>query len=124
MGPENNVVDITNVAESMRGTFVTWAINYLYAQAVVTPGFTWLSLPIISSVFRSGLTYLLNILTVSAVMDAFFINTSIRKASQAQDYVDALTLKNGLPTTVSDAEYEKAEQAEIAAFNSFVVLGN
>lgn len=121
---ESDVIDITNLAESLRTSFVSWASAYLFTQTIVTPGLTWLGLPIVNTVFKFILNGILNILTKSAVMEAFFLNTSIRKASQAQDYVDAVTAKNNLPQNVSDEDYEKAEQNEIAAFNSFVVLGN
>lgn len=121
---ESGVIDITNLAESMRETFVTWATGFVIAQAVATPGFQWLAFPVIDIFFKAVVTWILNVLTLSAVMGSFFLNTSLRKSSQAQDYLAALTAKNNLPPTASDDEYEKAEQAEIAAFNSFVVLGN
>ncbi len=121
---ESKVIDITNIVENMRETFVSWASAYVFAQAVATPGLTWLNLPIIRTIFKAIINAILNMLTLSAVMGTFFLNTALRKASQAQDYVDALAVKRNLPPTASEAEYEKAEQDEISAFNSFVILGN
>lgn len=121
---ESGVIDITNIAESLRTSFVSWASAYLFAQILTIPGLSWLRLPLVSTFFKFILNGVLNILTKSAVMEAFFLNTSVRKASQATDYVNAVTLKNNLPQNVSDEDYEKAEQNEMAAFNSFVTLGN
>lgn len=124
MVDDKGVIDVTNLAESLRSSFVSWASAYIFAQAIATPGLSWLALPIVNTIVKATIDSVLNILTRSAVMEAFFLNTSIRKASQAQDYVDAVTLKNNLPPNVSDADYEKAEQDEISAFNSFVTLGD
>lgn len=121
---EPNVIDITALSESLRKSFVSWASDYVFIQASTTPGLSWIVLPVIRPLVQFMITQVLNILTVSAVMEAFFLNTSIRKSSQANDYVAAVEAKNNLPTNVSDSDYENAEQNEINAFNSFVTLGN
>ncbi len=48
------------------------------------------------------------------------MNTAIKKSSQASEYVNAVKNKDNLPEDASESEYEQAEIAEIAAFNSFV----
>lgn len=121
---ESGVIDITNLVGSMKSTFVTWASGFVFAEIVAVPGLQWLSLPLINVICKALISTIINILALSTVMEAFFLNTSIRKSSQAQDYVDALTAKQNLPPTTSNGDYEKAEQAEIDAFNSFVVLSN
>jgi hypothetical protein len=122
--PPTGTIDITNVVEKMRETFVTWATAYIYGEEIAIPGLEWVALPILSTIDKDVITAILNVLTNSVLMEAFFLNTAIRKASQAQNYVDAINAKNSLPPTASDAEYEKAEQAEMLTFRNFVMLSN
>lgn len=117
-------IDITNLVGSLQETFVTWAVDYVFAEMIVVPGLQWLALPIISTVVRVIIKWIANTMSSSLILQAFFLNTSIRKASQAADYIDAVNLKQNLSPGVSDEEYEKAERAEIAAFNNFVRLSN
>jgi hypothetical protein len=65
---------------------------------------------------------LMDILSKSSVMLAFFGNTAIRKASQAKDFTDAAHRKDSLPPTATDAEYEAAEQEEMIAFRNLVMV--
>lgn len=122
---EAGIIDVTNVVENMRSTFVTWAVSYLVTEASVIPYLgVVVNMPILRWIFKDGLTFFLNLLTKSEVMLAFFLNTAVRKASQAEDYTKAVAYKISLPPSATDADYAEAEQDEIAAFNSFVVLGN
>jgi hypothetical protein len=116
-------IDVTDLVEALRSGFVTWALEYLFALTIATPGLTWLALPIISSIYRGILRALLNWLSGAAAMEAFFLNTALKKSGQAQDFVDAVNRKHNLPANVSDEEYAKYEQAEIAAFSDFVRIG-
>ncbi len=68
--------------------------------------------------------YVLNLLTKSAVMRVFFINTAIKKASQADDYIAAVAATNALPDTATTLEVANAEQAEISAFRALVLLSS
>jgi hypothetical protein len=86
------------------------------------PGFSWLGLPILSSLYKGALSWVLNLISNSAVLEAFFLNTAIRKASQASDYISAVDFKKSLPENVSDDDYEKAELKEIDAFKQFVSI--
>jgi hypothetical protein len=117
-------VDITNVVEKLRETFVTWAVGYIYGLEVGIPGMGWVALPILSSLDKAAIKEILNILTRSAVMEAFFLNTAVRKADQARDYVDAVTAKLSLPNTATQEEYKNAENAEMDAFRNFVSFTN
>lgn len=121
---ENGTIDITDLVELMRTTFVSWAGIYAMGVVVTIPGFAWLALPIINSIFKSIVEWVAGILSKSVVMEAFFINTAIRKSSQASDFTSMVYRKNNLPSNVSDDEYEKAERDEIEAFNRFVNLSN
>lgn len=113
-------VDITNLVELLRSSFVTWAVGFLFGATIATPGFAWLALPVISSIYSGILRWILNYLSNAAVLEAFFLNTAMTKAGQATDYVNAVQHKLGLPQDVSEVDYAKAEQAEIDAFTLFV----
>ena len=116
MGTE---VDVTDLVEKARSTWVTWATGYLFGLEAAIPGMEWVALPVISDIDKAILEAILDALSKSVVMEGFFINTAIRKASQAQDYLSAKNFKDSLPENVSDADFEKAERAEIDAFISF-----
>ena len=96
--------------------------NYVVGLAV--GAFAPLGWPILGPLFSFIVKEILTAVGNAAEMEAFFLNTAVRKASQAQDYVDAVNTKNGLPSTASDADYEAAEQAEMAAFRNFVMVSN
>lgn len=113
-------IDITDLVEKMRSTFVMWASAYLFGLIILVPGLGWIAFPVISSLVKAAVNWGVTALSKAAVLEAFFLNTSIRKASQAQDYIEALSEKNALPPTASDKEYEDAEKKEMEAFRNFV----
>ena len=108
----------------MRATFCTLASTALYSATIAVPALSWLSLPIVSFIYKQLLNFLVGTLSKDAVLEAFFLNTAIRKSSQAHDYVDAVQAKKALPANVSKDDYAKAEQIEIQAFNNFVRFSN
>lgn len=118
------VIDITNMVSNMQSTFISMAEAYVLAAILAVPGLGWLMAPILKYLLGGALTWIITKIATWSVMQAFFLNTAIRKASQAQDYTDAVAAKNSLPKDVSDADYEKAEQTEMAAFRDFVILSN
>lgn len=120
--PAPGTIDITNVISSLKSSFLTWATGYVLAQELMIPGLQWLGLPIISYLNRALTKSVLNLLVNSTIMEAFFLNTAIKKASQAQDYIDTLNIKNNLPPTASNEEFENAEKREMAAFRNLVLL--
>lgn len=119
----SNSIDVTAIAESMKGTFILLAVNLAYAELLTVPGLQWLGLPIISSLFKALLTKILTIVADAAIMEAFFIQTAMKKANQAGVYVDAVKRRDSLPPTATDEEYRHAEIYEMAAFSDFVRLG-
>lgn len=115
-------IDITNLVTNMQSTFVTVTSNLAFTAITGVPGLSWLRLPILSSILKSSLSWVLGALANDIMLSAFFLNTAITKASQAQSYVDAVNIKNNLPPDATEADYAKAEQNEIASFNNFVIL--
>lgn len=122
--PNTGTIDITNVVENLRQSFVNWGVAYVYGLEVAMPGLEWVALPVISELDKTAIQAILDLISKSVIMEAFFINTTIRKASQAQDYVSAVDAKNSLPPTATKDEYEAAEKAEMSAFRNFVLITN
>lgn len=124
--PSNNpgTIDLTNVVSNLKTTFVSWATSYLVGAETAIPGFEWLAVPVIEEVDKIVTEKILTALVNSVVMEAFFLNTVIRKSSQAQDYIDAMVVKNALPVTATEEEYKNAEASEMSTFRNFVVLSN
>jgi hypothetical protein len=120
--PGSGTIDITNLVETVKTTFINWASKLIVTTASgYFPPLAW---PVISTLFNYFVTKIVTVIANAAEMQAFFMNTAIRKASQAQDYINAVNAKASLPPTASDEEYEKAEQAEMAAFRNFVMVTN
>lgn len=119
-----DTIDVTDLVEKMRQTWVTMQVNTVMALIATVPILSWLNWPVISDIARAGVTWVINALSKTEVQLAFFLNTAVRKASQAADYVDTLDAKASLPTNVSDADYKKAEENEMQAFDNFVRFTN
>lgn len=117
-----NTIDITTVVENMRTSFVAWGVAYVFGLEVAIPGMEWVALPIIAELDKAVVKAILDLLSKSIIMEAFFINTAIRKASQAHDFISAVEARNALPPTASQEEYENAEKNQMAAFRSFVMV--
>ncbi len=116
------VIDITEFIELLRSTFVLAATSFIKAYITTTP-FAWLTtLPIISTLFSKALNWIMNTLSTAAFMQTFFLNTAIRKNGQANDFINAIKLKDELPKDVSDEVYARYERNQIIAFNSLVRL--
>lgn len=120
----DGTVDITDLVERAREAFVTAGADFIYSAVVVLPGFTWLTWPIISPIFKTIIKKLLEVLSTWGLLQMFIMNTILKKPAQAKDWIDALNKKLALPKDVSEADYEKAEQMQIEAFNNFVVFTN
>lgn len=97
---------------------------YIFAQEIAVPGLEWVALPIIADVDKAIIRMVLDALSKSIVMQAFFLNTAIRKAAQAQDFVDSVNNLNSLPADTSQEDYKNAEIARSIAFRNFVAVTN
>lgn len=117
-------VDVTNLVENLRSSFVKWGVAYVFGLELGVPALEWVGLPIIKDIDQAAIKMVLDFITKSAVMEAFFMNTAIRKAAQADDYVAAVNALLKLPPTTSEADYAQAEQNEILAFRNFVMVSN
>lgn len=118
----SDTIDITDLVEKMRESFVTWAVDYGFAAEIATPGLAWVAAPVVEALDKALLRYFLNVITKSAVMQTFFLNTAITKSVQSKDYLAAVQAKTSLPPTCTDEEYDNAEKAEIEAFRHLVLL--
>jgi len=122
--PPTGTVDITDVVAKMQQSFVSWGTAYVYGLEIATPGLEWVALPVISELDKEAVKEILTLLSKSAEMQSFFMNTAIRKASQAQDFVGTIDAKNKLPPTATQKEFEDAERVQMAAFRNFVLVTN
>lgn len=124
-GPETGTVDITALVEKLKASWITWATRLVMTAGKAIPYFgavfAW---PIVSTLLEMFLGWAIELLADAFEMQGFFMNTAIRKASQARDYVESVDAKNALPPSVSDEEYERAEQKEMLAFRNFVMVTN
>lgn len=120
--PPTGTIDITNLVDVMKSTWIQWATSYVVALAVAA--FAPLGWPILGPIFSFIVGKIVAIIANAIEMESFFINTAVRKASQAVDYINAVNAKNDLPSTATDAEYQAAEQAEMSAFRNFVLITN
>lgn len=125
MADTSGTIDITSTVQDMQDTFIKWADDFVYAQlTAVTSLASVVAIPIVKFFLGWFINWLITKLAGSTVMIAFFGNTAIRKASQAVDYTTAkAAVKNASPN-LSDADYEALEDAEILAFNNFVMVTN
>lgn len=113
---DGSTIDITDLSETLRASWVDWAVNTLFDAAIGYPYLSWLAFPVVAPLFKALLHWGASTVSKEIIQVSFFLNTAIRKASQAADYVDLVSKKNNLPQTASMAEYEECEKAEMAAF--------
>jgi hypothetical protein len=119
---ENGIIDLTNVVEKMRSTFVLAAKEYLMGLLMAIPGLGPFAMWFARVLGGRFIDWVLGRLSEWSVMQAFFMNTAIRKGTQAASYVKKVDAKEQLPLTATDEEYEKAERDELAAFDVLVSL--
>lgn len=118
------VIDLTDLVEKTRSAFVDWAVGFIFAEEIAIPGMEWVALPVISDIDRAIIKAVVDALSKAVVMQAFFLNTAIRKADQAQDFADAANALENLPKDASDATYKAAEAQRALAFRNFVMVTN
>lgn len=119
---EDNTLDITGLVEAMEDTWVRVSTEtVLTALAVQWP---WVKIPFIETVMRYFMAAILMKTAKTAEMQAFFVNTIFRKASQASEYVATIQKKKELSPHASEEEYEALEKQELAAFRNFVLVTN
>lgn len=113
-------IDITDLVEKARSTFVEWAVLYVYGLEAAIPGMEWIALPIVKQIDQEIIRLILDSISKSEVMQSFFLATAVRKATQADDFVKAVNHLNSLPEDVNDEEYNQAERDRMASFRDFV----
>lgn len=115
-------IDITDLVEKTRSSFVDWAVLYVYGIEVAIPGMEWVGLPIVKDIDQEVLRLIIDGLSKSLVMGAFFMNTVMKKATDADDFIAAVAAIQNLPKDVSDEDFKKYRLAQMDAFRNFVAL--
>jgi hypothetical protein len=124
LSKHSDTIDITDLIEKTRSAFVDWAVLYLYGLEIAVPGLQWVALPIIKDLNLAIIRAIVDALSKAPVMQGFFLNTALRKATQATGFIEATNHLADLPENVDDETYTKAEAARMDAFRNFVVLTN
>jgi len=123
--PPTGTIDITNTVESLKSSFITYATKIIMGAEATVPELAWMvTTPIVSSLDEFAIKEVVTVLANSVIMLAFFENTAIRKASQAEDFVAIVTAKNSLPSTASQEDFDNAEKNQMVAFRNFVMVTN
>lgn len=115
-------VDITDLVSKIKLTWIQFAMKGVMTIVRATPWLSWLGWPVISQIFEFFLERLITLIADGIEMEAFFFNTALRKANQAKDFIAAIQAKDALPQTASYKEFYEAEQRQMVAFRSLVVL--
>lgn len=124
IGIPTGTIDITNLVDQMKSVWIRWATLTVVTAAKAVPALSWLSFPVVAQLFEFAVKLAVTAIANGIEMQAFFINTAVRKASQAKDFVDSINTRNALPPTATDKEYQDAEKAQMAAFRNFVMVVN
>jgi hypothetical protein len=122
--PAPGTVDLTNLVESVRASFVSFAVEFVTQAAASIPYLQWLMLPVIFQAFQASLRWAIDTLSRAAEMRAFFLATALRKRGQAKDFIRAVEAMRALPKTASKEDYANAEKKRMVAFRNFVLLTN
>jgi hypothetical protein len=118
----DGTIDITDAADKLESSFELGANNLLeYELLLVSPIFAF---PPIKFLTDKIIEWCVGKIGKWVEMQAFFMNTAARKASQASDYISAVNYKLNLPPNATEEEFKKAEQNEMVAFSNFVKFTN
>ncbi len=120
----DGTIDVTNLVDAIRDTWVKWSTAFIMAAMAANPYLSWTAYPIINPLIEFIVNILMTIVSKGLEMEGFFLNTAIRKASQAGDFIAAKNALHNLPPTTSEADYEKAEKLEMQAFSNLVRFTN
>lgn len=120
----DGTIDITDLVAKITDTAIKVETKAaLIGIAAIPYAGKFLLLPVIRIFTEAFVEKIITNLQNGITQQAFFLNTAIRKASQAHDYVDA---KNALENMkdATDEQYQAAEEREMALFNNFVRVTN
>lgn len=113
-----DTIDIEDFAEYVKSSFVTYFTELALTElAIVAP---WTKLPVLSWLIRQFVNWVVDYLATKGGQVAFMINTKVFTQDQAKDYMSALEAMHSLPDTVTDEQWEKAENEANHAFRNLI----
>ncbi len=118
---DNGTIDITDLVNAMGDSFDRYALNIAFTNLAASPYFFWVSLPVFSSLTKALLDIAIGKLSKSGIMQTFFLNTAIKKPSQAKDYVQIVQKRKAAK---SKDELERLEKDEMQYFSNLVRITN
>lgn len=117
---DNGVIDITELADFLRASSVKIELSMIVALISATGvGAAIMAMPVVGQFCRWIINAILTAASYAAYRLMFYADTAIRKATEAHSYVDAK--KKLDDPNLSDAEYKKYEEIEMAEFKSLVM---
>lgn len=123
----NTVIDITDLVKAMTDTSIDLETKAAMAAISATP---WIAAifafpvfgPLLLGLVQTGVQKIISTIMNGIRQQAFFFTTSVRIASEAHDFINAVNVLASLPDTTSEADYAKAENDREAYFNALVIL--
>jgi hypothetical protein len=106
-----------------RQASVAFEVSATYAGLCLIPyAGAFFAFPGISLLTKAALKWAFNFASMLEEHQAFYWNTAIRKASQAEDVSDAQDKIDQAPKNISKEDYAKLEKARMDAFRNLVLL--
>lgn len=113
-----DTIDIEDFANQVKKDLVSFFTNLVWANLIIVA--PWLTSPILAIPVKYVIELIIEFLATTGGLAAFVINTKVFTTDQAKDYMEAVSNLLTLPDSVSDEEWEKAEDETNKAFANLV----
>ena len=116
----NTTIEIDSFVQKALATWIAWASGLV--QGWLFTAVPWLNVPIVRSLVKKIIEWVVRRYSEKAEKAAFFMNTKVRAADQAKDFEALVDKVEALPDDVSDEEWANAEREKLAAFEQLMSL--
>jgi glucan phosphoethanolaminetransferase (alkaline phosphatase superfamily) len=112
-----DTIDIEDFANSVKSSLH----KYLLGVVITIPAVAAvIKVPVIGSLAKDFISFLISYVLGEAGLAAFIINTKVFTQAQAKDYLEALKKLEQAPVDIPDAEWEKLEDEANHAFRNLI----